>query len=103
MKKFEKTRKKLKELKTFKKNSNKISIADEWLPEFIEPLEIRKKKVLDFLRSIDSSLTYEVNVIEERFHRMKTDPNLNVSNFLSLFILLHFFKKNRTSSDDVNH
>lgn len=73
------------------------------LHELIEPIEIRKQNVLDFLNSIDSSLTYEVTVIHDQLGRTKTDPDLDVSfHFPFIFQYIFWIYKNQLNNAKIS-
>lgn len=52
--------------------------AAKKLPELVLPLEQRMKDVEEFLKDIDSTLTYEVVSIQDPFGPTATDPDLDL-------------------------
>lgn len=46
--------------------------------ELIQPCEVRKQKVLDFLQDIDPSLEYDIVSITDMFGPTKDDPSFEV-------------------------
>lgn len=65
-------------------------MTDKTLFELILPVQQRIDEVTDFLKSIDTSLDYEVVPIQDAFGPTKTDANLDASfSFSFLCIIIY--------------